>query len=492
MSSKRWLLVFAILGVTVIGGAAVLLAVVLPRYVEQKVLSSAEAQGVTLEPRDIAFGWGFVQLTQVGVSLDRVRSVQMQVGRIDVALTGFTPLSIELKNVEGAVVGSLSNVSLELSAWTQAHPAAYGLPLSAKNVHVRFVEPAGTPPWLEVSNGELTRTASGGVFSAQHSHFLGVDLGKVGAGFTREASAISLGFGESDVTRAPFRVAVAPNAKPPTATFTLSPISAERLAKPLGIALPAPSVIVSSQASLAFAADSSVSGAISINLKGYIPPHPFELDGFIFGDTTTFDSKFALPPTRNRMTLSDSRVKAGSFELRGGGLLIRSSDHSEITMDLSGELPCNALARVEAQSRLSKILGSDLAGKAGSLAEKLTRGSVSVGLRLSANTRNIEAARIERKIGIGCGLHPLTLAELSRLVPLSPELNQLLKDLPALPTDLSKLPNLPALPSGLPPLPTLPSLPTGFGLPTLQVPSKNAAPTSTRRVSPPPATSAGN
>lgn len=485
----------AIVGALLLGAAGILLLLVLPRYVERQVLASAEAHGVTVKPDDIAFGWGWVQLTQVKVSLEHVRSVQMQVGRIDVTLDRFTPLSIELSNVEGVVTGSLTNVGLELSEWTKAHPSAYSLPLSANNVHVRFVEPAGTPPWLEVSSGELTRTAAGGVFAAQHTRFLDLDLGKVGAGFAREGSTIALGYGESDLGKAPFRVAVALGGKVPTATFTLAPTAAERLARPLGVPLPLPGVVVSSQTTIAFAegaAAGAISGTTNVTLKGYVPPHPFELDGFIFGDTTTFDTKLELPPTRDRITLSDSRLKAGNFELRGDGFLVRSSDHSEASLTLKGELPCSALASVEAQSRLAKILGgrNQLTANAGKLAEKLIGGSVAIGLSAHVDTRNILAAKVDRTIGIGCGLHPLSLAELAKLVPLPPDVTELLQNLPALPNDLSKLPQLPALPSGLPPLPSgVPALPTGLpALPNLGLatsspktppPASGPAPTST-------------
>jgi len=507
VSGKRWLLVSAIVGALLLGGAALALLVLLPRYVEGKVLSTAEAQGVSLKPEDISFGWGWVQITQAKVNLAGVRTVEMQIGRIDVALDGLTPLSIDLTNVDGLVIGSITNVGLELSEWTKAHPSAYSLPLSAKNVHVRFVEPAGTPPWLEVSGGELTRTKSGGVFAAQHTRFMNVDLGTVGAGFAREASSIALGFGETDLSKAPFRVEVSPNGSTPTARFVLAPTPAERLAKPLGLGLPVSGVVVSSETTIAFAsgaAAGSVSGVTSVTLKGYIPPHPFELDGFIFGDTTTFDTKFALPATRDRITLSESRLKAGKFELSGDGLLSRGSDHSEATLNLSGDLPCSALAGVEAESRLAKLLGAGLAGKAGKLAEKLVNGSVHVGLKLSADTRNLAAARLDRTIGVGCGLHPLSLAELSKLLPA--DVNELLKSLPALPSDLSKLPALSGLPSSLPPLPSgIPALPTSLpslpnlglptSLPTQPTPPPKASATaaaSSSKLSPRPAASSSN
>jgi ADP-dependent NAD(P)H-hydrate dehydratase / NAD(P)H-hydrate epimerase len=479
--------------------------------VEGKVLSTAEAQGVSLKPESISFGWGWVQINQVKVNLARVRTVEMQVGRIDVALDGLTPLSIDLTNVDGLVIGSITNVGLELAEWTKAHPSAYALPLSAKNVRVRFVEPAGTPPWLEVSGGELTRTKSGGVFAAQHTRFLGVDLGTVGASFAREASSIALGFGETDLDQAPFRVEISANGPTPTARFVLAPTPAERLAKPLGLGPLASGVVVSSETTIAFAtgaAEGSVSGVSHVTLKGYIPPHPFELDGFIFGDTTTFDTKFALPKTRDRIALTESRLKAGKFELSGEGLISRGSDHSEATLNLSGDLPCSALAGVSAESRLAKLLGAKLAGKAGKLAEQVVGGSVRVGLKLSADTRQLSAARMERTIGVGCGLRPLSLAELSKL--LSTDVNELLKNLPTL-SDLSNLPALQGMPSSLPPLPSgMPALPAGLpqlpnlGLPTslppLPPPTPKPTPTTTAtapatttsKLTPQPAASSSN
>ena len=345
------------------------------------------------------------------------------------------------------ITGSITNVGLELSEWTKAHPGAYSLPLSAKNVHASFVEPSGTPPWLEVSDGQLSHTASGGLFAAQYCRFLGLDLGKVGAGFAREASAIALGFGEADLGRAPFRVEVSPNLATPTATFTMSPMSAERLAKPLGIALPMAGVLVSSVTTLAFptgALAGSLTGSTSVTLKGYVPPHPLELDGFIFGDTTTFDSKFAIPAIRDRIVLSEARLKAGRFERHGDGLLTRAPDHSQATLTLSGQLPCSALAATEAESRLSKTIGSQLAANFRVLALQLVNGSISVGLKVSADTRNLAAARIDRSIGVGCGLHPLSLADLAKIAPLPPDINQLLQSLPTLPNDVSGVPGLPA------------------------------------------------
>jgi hypothetical protein len=475
VNGKRWLALFGVPLGLLLGGAAFGLLVVLPKYVAARVVSVAEAEGVTLEPKAIRFGWGWVQITQAKVTLDRVRSVTVQVGRIDVALDELTPTSIQLTNVEAQVLGSITNVGLELSEWTKSHAGAYALPLSAQNVHVTFVEQAGASPWLDVSGGSLTHTATGGIFAAEHARLLNVDLGKVGASFARQSSAIALGFGEADLARAPFRVEISPAAPVPTAKFTLAPIVAERLAQPLGVVLPVTGVLVSSETTLSFPdtgpEKDTVHGVTHITLKGYVPPHPFELNGFVFGDTTTCDAKFTIPPLRDRIVLDETELKAGAFELTGNGLIVRSSDHSQIDASLHGQLPCSTLAAATTNARVSTVLGAELGAKAAEFADKLVNGSVAIGLTVSADTRHFAAAKVARTIGVGCGLHPLTLAELAKLAPLPPDLNALLQSVPALPADLSNLPVLPALPSGLPSLLGVPALPTGMPpLPNLGLP----------------------
>ena len=71
----------------------------------------------------------------------------------------------------------------------------------------------------------------------------------------------------------------------------------------------------------------------------------------------------------------------------------------------------------------------------------------------------IANAKVTRKIGVGCGLKPLTFEELLRLTPNAKDLeaigNEVGKKLDAIGKDLG----LPPVPSGLPALPPFPKLP---------------------------------
>lgn len=465
------------------------LLVILPRVVRSIVIRTAAERGVELDPGELGFGVGWLQLDHAKLSLSGVRSLTVDVARIDISLSGMTPESIELSGVDARVTGSLSNVGLELSDWLKSHSDSFSLPFTAKGLSAHFLENAGEKPWLDVAGGTLTRSASGGAFNAEHATLAGVSLGQVGAGFSQTASSLTLGFGETDPARARVRLDVSPKTTPPSARITLAPTPAEELEKPLGLAFGVSGVKASATVDLAFpggADEGSVSGKAHILLDGYVPPHPLELDGFIFGSTTTFDTEFALPKIRDRVLLGKSVLQAGTFVLRGGGLIARAPDHSEMTLTLGGSLPCDALAGASAQSRLAKLLGTAFAGRAGDLARHLVAGSVSVGLTLHADSKNFAAAHIERQIGVGCGLRPLSLAELAKLMPLPSDLGDLVSSLPNLAQALPQLPglpipqgvaglasSLPALPTAFPPpvLPTsLPPLPT-FNLPLPPLPS---------------------
>jgi hypothetical protein len=100
------------------------------------------------------------------------------------------------------------------------------------------------------------------------------------------------------------------------------------------------------------------------------------------------------------------------------------------------------------------------------------KGSVSVLIRIKADTRDMANAKALRTIGMGCGLKPLPIPNLAELAKeLEAALPELGAGLPPLGSGLpplgsglpplgSGLPQLPKLPSGLPPFPSgLPPLP---------------------------------
>lgn len=199
-----------------------------------------------------------------------------------------------------------------------------------------------------------------------------------------------------------------------------------------------------------------VSGRADFTLKNYVPPHPAELDGFVFGNATDFGATFTLEPEKSRVRLEQALVKAGNFVLEGAGELRLEGTRGRLILLLRGQLPCNLLAGAAAETRLGRALGR-LTGKA---AREVLSGSVGIRVAVDADPTDLPHARALKTISPGCGLKPLSLNELQALGELLPDaldpavakdLDTLLKNpLPALPnlgpdTKLN-LPNLNALP----------------------------------------------
>jgi hypothetical protein len=306
---------------------------------------------------------------------------------------------------------------------------------------------------------------AGAAFSASSCKLSGFELGKVGAGYSTTGGDISIGFGDQSAQAAPLRLDASVTERGGSMKLALTPTKLGLLGKGLGVALPLPDVVVSSNAELTFPpmlTGGEVKGKISTSLKGFVPPHPPELDGFVFGDVTTFESDFTVDAARSKVTLTSSKVKAGKFELTGGGTIVREGIDAIVDLDFRGSLPCDALAGAAAESRLGQLLGR-ASGKQGKrTALSIVRGDVSVDVGVDARATDLPNAKLTQKIGIGCGLRPLSLRELLDLTPSAKELqaigDEVGKKLEGIGKDL-----------GLPPVPNELKLPP-LGLPDLAPP----------------------
>ncbi|HEY6078761.1 MAG TPA: hypothetical protein VIW29_08155, partial [Polyangiaceae bacterium] len=380
------------LGIVVVGVALILIGlfVVLPSYIEKRVVAEAEARGIVLSPGELSFGWQWLQLSGASAKLIGAPSIEAKLGLVDLQLQDMQPTLIELSDVQLGVSGTLPRVLLELGEWTKNHPSAYELPVVASRISVRVAEQAAGAPWLLVTGGFLTRTVAGAAFSAQSCKLGGFELGKVGAGFTKTGGNVTLGFGDQSAQAAPLRLDASLDATGAGKMLVvLTPTKLGLLGQGLGIPLPLPDVIASGDVELALPpglTGGEVKGKLRSSLKGFVPPHPPELDGFVFGDLTTFDTELSIDAPRNRVTLSNSKLQAAKFQLNGGGSIVRQGPSATVDVLLKGTLPCDALAGAAAESRLGQLLGRASGRQGKRTALSIVRGDVSVEVGIQGNS----------------------------------------------------------------------------------------------------------
>lgn len=465
MRTSRLILVLAGTGIALLGAAGVALWLALPAFIKGEVARRASEQGMTLSYDSLDFGWNWAELKHVQAKLVGVDGLTLAIDRLDTDLDVLKLERVDLTGVNVAATGSLPALGLALGAWSKRYASAFSLPLFAKNLGATWRPEPSEPPWLEITNGGVASTPGGSIVTAEHAKLAGIDTGRVGATWIPTATSVALGLGESDLSKAPLRVIVDLSAAKPKVGFALAVTPLERLAGPLAVALPVHGVAAGISAGFEFPAKDAIlpeRGAVHAEVHGFIPPHPAELDGFVFGDTTVVETNLTFSPDGKSVTLSGTRLTAGRFVLEGGGTLVRAPDAAELKLDLRGALPCDALASAAAESRVGRLLGRVQGGRAGSVARQAIGGSVGVRVQVTASTKDLAGASVRRSIGIGCGLKPLSLEDVARLgeTLLPSDLSKLSEDVQKL---TPKLPDgTPLIPSGLLPFPPVPKIPPLF------------------------------
>lgn len=482
LSNRKKLLIALVVALLVLGAAAFGVFWFWARpWVKAYVVRSARERGIELSFRELEIKPGAARLGGVEFRLRGVGGFSGSASAIDVELDGIEPKRYTLDAARLSLTGSLARLGYELGAFSHRYPDAFSLPLHARGVRVDWVPKSGAPAALAIGDGMLDHDGRATTFSAPNAELLGQKFGPVGASFAQDERFITFGFGDSNPDKAPLVMTV--EYEKATAKVKLAPVSAERLAGLLGIRVPLSGVEISAESLIDYGAAAPQGGArgnLSVTLDGYVPPHPRELDGFVFGKQTLFETEFLYFPAEKRVALEKSRAKAGGFELKGSGSAAIEPEAVRVRLDLLGHLSCVALAGAAAESYLGRALGR-LAGK---LAEQTLRGTVAVVVKIEASTNDLDNARVLRTIGVGCGLKPLEVpSPLADWFGTMPELGPTTLKLPPMPS------GLPAMPSGIPPLPSRLPPPPHFEVPRLDFPP--ARPNAAEPVNPPePAPSA--
>lgn len=406
----RWVVlgIFGALGV--LGLAVAIFHEAVLRYLIKR---EALARGVEIEFEAMSMGEGWLRLRKMSIGLVGVSGFRAEIGRSRILWEGWIPGEIKKIEAQGVVAraqGSAADLALEFGEWAKDHPDAFRIPVVAVEVSGEWRESAGSPPWLVLSDGSLS-PAPGGVpnsvaFHAAGAVVEGISIGPIGGVWASGGGVVSLGFGKPSLADAPVRIDIRPNASPPVADIALRPVTMADLGSPMGLKLPTEKARLEGTAKITLMERDGkdlVEGSVAMTLHGWIPPHPKELGGLVFGDRTVFGSAFKLSEDRKTVTLAESHVTAGAFKLKGSGVIERRGDYGVARMDMAGAIPCSDIAR----SATAAHFGSAAGAFAGDVARGFMEGSIAVSVKIEADSRDLANPKIIQGVGIGCGIKGL-------------------------------------------------------------------------------------
>jgi len=440
-------------------GAMFLVGSQLENWTKQKVIDVAKEQGLLLEVSDAEISLNSVHLRDARASLEGVPGLTAYLQSVDITLSGLKADRIGVGGLIVQAVGTPTNLMASVRAWQSRHPSKGAKPKTEiGRAKLTWQETLDGAPFVVLDgvtfapvSKPLATIGDDVSFRAEQAQVGAYTTAPLSAAIHVEPDAIEVGIGaqlwESMAARGGWR-------KQPNGDelhFSVGPLQLGPVLAANGVKLDDPTIASATAycgISLLRTTDGAwpYQGRFAIDLVGFTPPHPPELDGFPFGKSTRLESAFRIDNALSAADLMETRITAGDFKLVGHGKISRGAALSaHLQAELKGSIPCTSLASAVAGSKLGKSYGQWLARGA----QNSVAGTVDVAVQIDANTNALGQAKVAKVIGVGCGLKPLSVHQLLTLdLPPLPDMElirHLGKDIPGAG---GKLPSMPSL--GLP------------------------------------------
>jgi hypothetical protein len=465
----RILIALVAIGFFLVGATLAGVYLGLRHVVTTTTIEYAKVLGIALEPADVRFGPSFIQVLDSRFTALQVPGVGGTVRRIDVDLSGMRPTRVLLSGI--AIDAHGDPDALRQAAqryWEHVRPKAIAgqatppLPkVEWRHLALNLTTGNALIPTAAVT--ELTVVANAGpthdetTIRTASTRVGALDLGPLEIAIRNQDGTFELGWGPT-LFESSWRIAYRELTDAEQVKLSFQPQEATLLLGRLGVTtVPAELSKAKVGGHVEALRDKSagkVTGALTLNLAGFVPPHPPELKGYRFADTTTMRAQFEVDPLWAAAELRGIELKAGDLSLLGHGRIDRELMSARLRAELTTTLDCVTLARGYA----SEEIGGELGQWGARNAPKAVRGSVSVRVQIDADTSHLDQAKVVKRIGIGCGLRPLSMVDLLNLglppIPDPKTVERLIKQIPP----ATVMANLPTLPQILPSFEDLQSL----------------------------------
>ncbi len=401
---RRWLkpvLIAGAVSLSVVGFGLTYVALNFDNLVQSSVKGKAKERGFGIRAGEVkSTGLLPWQSGKPGITVSDVKLVgeehpelEIEADSVKVALGGTFP-SFEPKSilVENAYINSPdipSLIALEKSAKSGTLSKT---PFKLTNARLRVASVSKAVPVTVVGRASEISGEGGAIRFSDVTlelpiPFVDLKLGPASADVTRGDGKTTVRF--DSLKQATFALDDAAK----TASLELSPMTSGEIDKLLGTDLP--EMKVSGSASVDVSQEAGPSGTFAGLLDGYVPPHPRELNGIVFGGKTKVNGSFHIED--KAIKLDSLAIEAGSFKLSGAGS-VTLVNGGFMTLDLKGSVPCAELA----SSAIGSHLGSAAGMLSGALASGRLTGSVSVTVKVEAKLTDIEHAKVIPSAFVGC------------------------------------------------------------------------------------------
>lgn len=429
-------------------------------YAQNRVVEQAREHGIVLHLTTIDVSTSAVRLARAQFELAGVPGLSATFQAADITMERLRAVRVKIDGLQVQSVGDPLPLIRAIDVWRAkfATPDELKTMPSLETHRTQFTwrAVAQGPAFVQVDDLGFANTTTPGVMDVSAWTITG-SRAQVGAYVLQplalalrvQDNAVEVGFGTTQMAAAAVRAGwqQAPGANDFHVAFDALQVGSlfERLN------LPSPDrqlakVSCGGEVSVRVPEDAQrpYTGQLRFDLQGWVPPHPPELDGFAFGKGTQLQSKFEIDRGLSNVKLPELTLASGALKLSGHGLIqILALAYAQLKAELSGQIPCTALASAMAESKLGQAYGRWVAKNA----QTAVQGQVSISVRIDADSRHLEQAKIIKQIGVGCGLRPLTLREaLSLGLPPLPDADLFKHAAQNLPKFEVKLPDMAKLP----------------------------------------------
>ena len=420
------------------------------RHVCQSTLVTvAKIAGVRLSLGSLRWGVGFLQVFDSQFELLAVPGVTGKIARFDLDWGWNGPSEVLISGLEVNAKGDPERLYQSLSLYVDrlsrlkfdSAPNATPPKLEIRHLNVRLESTHPVVPNFYAADLSFSKLdVAGGVQSVIKTSRTTIgttELGPLSLVIRPSGSGLDVGWGsslESSVWTLSYQIAATGKA----IAFRFNPTKLTDLFQRFGsVKLPMDNAgaSVSGSALVHFDdATATLSGTTDLTLLGFVPPHPDELKGYAFADRTELRVTFLSRPLYDSMELPLVKLKNGDITFIGNGRVVRNSLSARIVSDLKATLDCTTLAKGFAKEDIGGTLG-----QWGNLnAKQLVRGGVDIRVQLDADTNHLADAKVVKRIGIGCGLRPISLIDLLSLgLPPLPDARTAERIIKRLPKDVS-------------------------------------------------------